>query len=286
MAEVETTGPATGSEPAPASQTPATAPVQTAQPEGSQDFVQVPRDALKAYGGEWKPALEQAERFRQAQQDGALSLASHLKETYGVTPEQYLNMLMDDSGGGATQTGQPDATPSATDPRDQPLTLRQLEEREAEKAKKDQEKEQAQQRADATKAEQEFGVTAAGEALRFKGEEALPEKSVRATLGEVIWPEMVKRAIRDGLNGRYDLTDRQRDRLATEMAASPTHLQRAKAMMAELWTDLNNEILSVGARHQANIPGATPGGQMGGAGGTPNAADMTPEQEMAYVMAD
>lgn len=278
--------------PAPASTAP-----QTPTGGASQDYIQVQREQLRDWNGDYHSTIREARAYRENQQSiqemqrlGQLGVTGQevnaLREMVqvlhdtGVTPSQYLAYLREGQGGNGNAS--PDEQNAET-----PLTLDQIKEllsntlderdaKSAEKTNAQRQKEQEQQGwqtevRHATDVLKKFGIDAESKPEDFEfWRDNFQNWAVKKAISESFLPHM---------------TAEERNKLLAS-PAKPEHLARASELMETRMKTMNLQAVADFAKGQDNVPSAT---HSAGAGGRPpekSPDEMTAEERVAAIVAE
>jgi len=264
--------------------TPATtSPAGSAGQGGDGDFVRVPREALKEYGGDWHKAAQHAAAARHYEP------LAQFAEAQGVAVPELVQFLLDqlnsnaiEGGGDGEPATTPESKPAETGAPKTPAsteeTIRKVlrEEREAqEKASKEKSDKEARDRAQETEAQRATAFTAS---FKAEGVEARHlSRSFYANLLDAIGERLVA-------EGRA--TVQNAGRLALGQIATDADYTRGEELARQEFTDLCNVVGARMASGQTGIPSSTLGDGRGGATPPPKSWDqMTRDERIAATVA-
>ncbi len=286
MPESVTAGPATAAAATQATGAPATAPAAPAQSAGQagqaaagQEFIQVPKDAFKDYGGDWHKARADLTAFNQVKPvlDQWQPVIQELMDM-GLTPQEAVarwNATIDRS------QAQPPAATGQDQPGSQaeaPLTIKQIEtllEARESKARQDAAMQQ-QQAAEATA--RQFEANEGLSALKNFKLEMAPDGNHKPEFKAAwwYWGDALNQAKAEAVPAYAP----NRDAMLRQQA-SPQMIARAKEIFMQSMTDLRNALVAQFASGQTSLPATLGGGPSGTA--PVDRSKWTNEQRLRWI---
>ena len=257
-------------------QTTETSAAETSAPvEQDQDqFVQVPKDQLGTYGGDFHAALGAAKTGRQLEERGLVELDSYLS-AQGWNAKDLLNQLQTTE---TTEVVSAETTTTQEDPaltKDSILGLfrTELDERDAKSKEESEATSQAQAVQQARAAEDQY----VGGVLKDMKIEIPPEGELGAKAFSALslWDRALLATKKADIASYLSADDTAK---ALKAQATPSQLAAAKERLMNDLKDSTNEDIATFASGQKNTPSETLGSGAAGAQDGPDMANMSPAE--------